>query len=77
MDASELKAQHNGLFLPEDKDGQWPVRFVRTDAGHGLAPEVVGKSLAKEKVHSSSSLDGLHFIHDWIVRIYPLSFQNY
>ena len=53
MDASELKAQHNGLFLPEDKDGQWPVRFVRTDAGHGLAPEVVGKSLAKEKVHTT------------------------
>ena len=55
-------AQHNGLFLPEDKDGQWPVRFVRTDAGHGLAPEVVGKSLETEK----KALPILYFIHDWI-----------
>ena len=60
--SSTQAAQHNGLFLPEDKDGQWPVRFVRTDAGHGLAPEVVGKSLETEK----KALPILYFIHDWI-----------
>ena len=59
-------AQHNGLFLPEDKDGQWPVRFVRTDAGHGLAPKVVGKSLETKKRIEKKALPILYFIHDWI-----------
>ena len=59
-------AQHNGLFLPEDKDGQWPVRFVRTDAGHGLAPKIVGKSLETKKRIEKKALPILYFIHDWI-----------